>query len=387
VILIVGAGFAGAVVAHLLAEEGIKSTVIDKRKHIAGNCYTERDEKTNVMVHRYGPHIFHTDNKEVWEYIQRFGKMMPYTNRGKAVAKGTKGPVYSLPINLMTINQFYNKNFSPAEAVRHIESISDKSIKEPSNFEEQALKFIGKDLYEAFFKGYTEKQWGMKPTQIPASVLKRLPVRFNFNDNYFFHEHQGIPRDGYTKLVESMLENPLITVKLNTKYSDIDPDSFKYTFYSGPIDEFFGYRLGELEYRTLDFEEEHHECDDFQGTAVINYGDKNVPYTRVSEHKHFASWESKKTKGTVIYKEFSRRFQKGDIEYYPVRLAEDKAIINDYLSLTSECKNVSFLGRLGTYRYLDMDVTIAESMKVAKKFIELYKLGGIDKILSFGKIT
>jgi UDP-galactopyranose mutase len=287
----------------------------------------------------------------------------------------------------MTINQFYNKNFSPAEAVRHIESISDKSIKEPSNFEEQALKFIGKDLYEAFFKGYTEKQWGMKPTQIPASVLKRLPVRFNFNDNYFFHEHQGIPRDGYTKLVESMLENPLITVKLNTKYSDIDPDSFKYTFYSGPIDEFFGYRLGELEYRTLDFEEEHHECDDFQGTAVINYGDKNVPYTRVSEHKHFASWESKKTKGTVIYKEFSRRFQKGDIEYYPVRLAEDKAIINDYLSLTSECKNVSFLGRLGTYRYLDMDVTIAESMKVAKKFIELYKLGGIDKILSFGKIT
>ena len=381
-ILIVGAGFSGAVIAEHLSRIGVKCTVIDKRKHIGGNCHTERDSKTNVMVHRYGPHIFHTDSKKVWNYVNSFGKMMNYVNRVKSIADGYKGVVYSMPINLMTINQFYGKNFSPDEAKKFIEKISDKTIKNPINFEEQALKFVGKDLYEAFLKGYTEKQWGMDPKNIPASVLKRLPVRFNFNDNYFFHKYQGIAKDGYTEIIKSILNNPLIKVKLNTNFKDISKEDYKYIFYSGPIDEFFNYKLGSLQYRTLDFKESHHNCDDFQGTAVINYGDKKVPYTRISEHKHFAPWEIKNTNGTVTYTEYSRLCLKNDIEYYPIRLSKDQKIINNYIELTKKCKNVKFLGRLGTYRYLDMDVTILEAMRVAEKFIKFYKEGGIENVIS-----
>ena len=381
-VLIVGAGFSGAVISNMLAQKNIKCTVIDKRNHIAGNCHTERDVKTNVMVHRYGPHIFHTDNTEVWNFLNSYGEIMNYTNRVKSVYKDK---IYSLPINLSTINQFYNKNFSPSEAQVFIKNISSSEISSPRNFEEQGMKFIGKELYESFLKGYTEKQWGTDPKQIPASVLKRLPVRFNFNDNYFFHKYQGIPKHGYTKIVKSILDHPLIDLKLNTNYSDIDVNSYDYIFFSGPVDEFFGYRLGNLEYRTLDFQEQHHCCNDFQGTAVINYGDKNIPYTRISEHKHFAPWEYKDTHGTVIYKEYSRKFTKGDIEYYPIRLADDKSLIKDYTSLAKSHHNVSFVGRLGTYRYLDMDVTIAEAMRLANKFIDLYNVGGVKNVVSFRK--
>ena len=381
-ILIVGAGFSGAVISNILAKNNIKSTVIDKRNHIAGNCYTERDVKTNVMVHRYGPHIFHTDNLEVWRYVNSFTDMMSYTNRVKSVSKDK---IYSLPINLSTINQFYGKNLSPSEAQTFIKNISDSSISIPKNFEEQAMKFIGKELYNAFLKGYTEKQWGIDPKNIPASVLKRLPVRFNFNDNYFFHKYQGIPKFGYTQIVKHMLDNPLINLKLNTKFSDVDHKSFEYIFFSGPIDEFFNYKLGSLEYRTLDFDEQHHCCNDFQGTAVINYGDKHVPYTRISEHKHFAPWEYNVTNGTVVFREFSRSFKKGDVEYYPIRLAKDKSIINDYMHLSKKCSNVSFVGRLGTYRYLDMDKTIEEALKVVSKFVILHRSGGIKNVVSYKK--
>jgi UDP-galactopyranose mutase len=367
------------VISNILASNNIKSTVIDKRNHIAGNCHTERDLKTNVMVHRYGPHIFHTDNVRVWKYINSFAKIMSYTNRVKSV---TKNKIYSLPINLSTINQFFNKNLSPVEAKTFIKNIVNSDIISPKNFEEQAMKFIGSELYNAFLKGYTEKQWGMDPRNIPASVLQRLPVRYNFNDNYFFHKYQGIPKEGYTKIIKAMLNNPLIDLKLNTQFSDINSSEFKYIFFSGPIDEFFNYKLGELEYRTLDFEEQHHCCNDFQGTAVINYGDKNIPYTRISEHKHFAPWEYHNTHGTVVYREFSRKFRRGDIEYYPVRLAKDKSIIEDYTHLTKKCKNVSFVGRLGTYRYLDMDKTIEEALSVAETFVQLYRSGGIDKVIS-----
>jgi UDP-galactopyranose mutase len=304
---------------------------------------------------------------------------MNYTNRVKSV---TKNKIYSLPINLSTINQFYKKNFSPSEAKIFVKSISKINIVSPKNFEQQAMKFIGARLYRAFLKGYTEKQWGRNPKKIPASVLKRLPVRYNYNDNYFFHKYQGIPRDGYTKIIKSMLNNSLIDLQLNTKFSEIDSSKFDYIFFSGPVDEFFNYKLGELEYRTLDFEEQHHCCDDFQGTAVINYGDKEVPYTRISEHKHFAPWEYQDTHGTVIYKEFSRKFTRGDIEYYPVRLAKDKSVINDYNCLTKECKNVTFVGRLGTYRYLDMDKTIEEALNMSKTFVRFYKKGGIKKVIS-----
>jgi len=378
-VLIVGAGFSGAVIANMLAKKNIKTMVIDKRNHIGGNCHTERDIKTNVMVHRYGPHIFHTDSSEVWNYINSFGEIMNYTNRVKSVSNNR---LYSMPINLSTINQFYNKNLSPAEAKSFISSIADSGISNPQNFEEQGMKFIGKELYNAFLKGYTEKQWGMDPKKIPASVLKRLPVRFNFNDNYFFHKYQGIPKHGYTKIIKSILNHPLIEVRLNTNFSDMDIDSFEYVFFSGPVDEFFNYKLGNLEYRTLDFEEQHHCCNDFQGAAVINYGDRSVPYTRISEHKHFAPWEYENTNGTVVYREYSRKFSVGDIEYYPIRLANGHNLIEKYSKLALCSQNVSFIGRLGTYRYLDMDVTILEAMKIAKQFINLYSCGGIKKVYS-----
>jgi UDP-galactopyranose mutase len=378
-VLIVGAGFSGAVIANILAKKNIKTMVIDKRNHIGGNCHTERDIKTNVMVHRYGPHIFHTDSSEVWNYINSFGEMMNYTNRVKSVSNNR---LYSMPINLSTINQFYNKNLSPVEAKSFISNIADSNISNPQNFEEQGMKFIGKELYNAFLKGYTEKQWGMDPKKIPASVLKRLPVRFNFNDNYFFHKYQGIPKNGYTKIIKSILNHPLIEVRLNTNFSDINIDSFEYVFFAGPVDEFFNYKLGNLEYRTLDFEEQHHCCNDFQGTAVINYGDRNVPYTRISEHKHFAPWEYENTNGTVVYREYSRKFSIGDIEYYPIRLASGHNLIEKYNKLALASRNVSFVGRLGTYRYLDMDVTILEAMKIAKQFVNLYSCGGIQKVYS-----
>lgn len=381
-ILIVGAGFSGAVIANMLAQKNIKCLVIDKRNHIGGNCHTERDLKTNVMVHRYGPHIFHTDNAEVWKYLNNFGTIMSYTNRVKSVSNNK---LYSMPINLSTINQFYEKNFSPNEAKTFVNNIADRSISEPKNFQEQAMKFIGKELYNAFLKGYTEKQWGIDPRKIPASVLKRLPVRFNFNDNYFFHKYQGIPKHGYTQIIKSILAHPSIQLKLNTCFADLDLSEFEYIFFSGPIDEFFHYKLGCLEYRTLDFEEQHHCVNDFQGTAVINYGDRNIPYTRISEHKHFAPWEIENTNGTVIFKEYSRKFTRGDIEYYPIRLAQGHTLVDKYKMMARKCSNVSFVGRLGTYRYLDMDVTISDAIKLSQKFLSLYALGGIKNVCSHKK--
>ena len=285
-ILIIGSGFSGAVIARELAEQGYQIEVIDQRPHIAGNCYTKRDQDTNIMVHQYGPHIFHTDDEEVWNYINEHGEMRPYTNRVKSTVGGQ---VYSLPVNLHTINQFFGKAFNPKEAHDFIvNEQADKTIGEPQNFEEQALKFVGKDLYEAFFKGYTQKQWGLSPTKLPASILKRLPVRFNYNDNYFFHKFQGMPKDGYTPIVQSILDHDNITVKLSTNFDDYRDKlgDYEHIFYTGALDGFYDYKLGRLGYRTLDFER-HVDEGDFQGCAVMNYGEESVPYTRISEHKHF----------------------------------------------------------------------------------------------------
>jgi UDP-galactopyranose mutase len=260
-ILVIGAGFSGAVIARELAENGYQVKVIDKRSHIAGNCHTERDDETNVMVHQYGPHIFHTDDEEVWQFINKYGEMMPYTNRVKSTVNGQ---VYSLPVNLHTINQFFGKAFSPKEAYNFIvNEQADKSIDEPQSFEDQALKFVGRDLYEAFFKGYTQKQWGLSPTKLPASILKRLPVRFNYNDNYFFHKFQGMPKDGYTVIVKNILNHENIQVHLNTEF-DGNIDDYEHVFYTGALDGFYNYRLGRLGYRTLDFER-HVDDGDYQG--------------------------------------------------------------------------------------------------------------------------
>lgn len=363
-ILIVGAGFSGAVIGRELAEDGHKVHIIDSRNHIAGNCYSERDANTDVMVHTYGPHIFHTDNEKVWNYINSYGEMMPYINRVKATVNGS---VYSLPINLHTINQFFGKTCNPAEAKELIDSKGDKSIVDPQTFEEQALRFVGKELYEAFFKGYTIKQWGMEPKELPASILKRLPVRFNYDDNYFNHKFQGMPKNGYTAIVESILEHKNISVELNTTFANNDKENYDHVFYSGPLDGYFNFSLGRLGYRTLDFKRFEAEGD-YQGCAVMNYGEVEVPYTRITEHKYFAPWESHDK--SVCYEEFSRACTDKDIPYYPIRQMGEMELLNKYLDEAEKETNITFIGRLGTYRYLDMDVTIKEALEVVDKYRE-----------------
>ena len=286
-IVIVGAGFSGAVVARELAEAGIASLVVDGRSHVAGNAHTERRDN-GVMVHVYGPHIFHTGDTRVWEYINRFGEMMPYNHRVKATSGGR---VYSLPVNLHTINQFFGTTMSPAEAEKFIAARADSSIGTPVSFEDQALKFVGKELYEAFFQGYTEKQWGVSPTELPASILARLPVRFSYEDSYFNHPYQAIPKDGYTPIVEAMLDHPLIEVSLGQLVTPSELSSAEHVFWSGPIDQYFSQQFGELGYRTLDFVETE-TTGDVQGCPVMNYCDRDIPHTRITEHKHFAPWES-----------------------------------------------------------------------------------------------
>lgn len=366
-ILLVGAGFSGAVIGRALAEAGHRCRIIDSRDHIAGNCHTRRDDETGVMMHVYGPHIFHTDDAGVWDYVNRHAEFMPYQNRVKTTSQGA---VYSLPINLLTINQFFGQTLRPDEARDFIDSKADTSIADPQNFEEQALRFVGRELYEAFFKGYTEKQWGCAPTELPASILKRLPVRFNYDDNYFFHRFQGMPRDGYTALIESILDHPNISVELSTDY---DPSmQADHVFWSGALDGYFGYRLGRLGYRTLDFQAFRYDGD-YQGCAVMNYGDRQVPYTRITEHKHFSPWESHQ--GSVCYREFSRAAGPEDIPYYPIRLVEEKSLLAQYVALAEATPGVTFVGRLGTYRYLDMDVTIREALDTAAAFLQRQERG------------
>lgn len=362
-ISIIGAGFSGAVIARELAQTGHQINLFDSRSHVGGNCHTARDAETDVMVHVYGPHIFHTSNEHVWNYVQQFDEFMPFVNRVKSIYNGR---VYSLPINLMTINSFFGKTFNPKEAADFMNTIGDKSITDPQTFEEQALRFVGKELYEAFFKGYTQKQWGMHPRELPASILKRLPVRFNYDDNYYASKFQGIPKNGYTYIVERMLDHPNIEVCLNTPFSRDQAGAYEHVFYSGPIDAWFGYSEGRLGYRTLDFAAERHEGD-YQGNAVINYGNQDVPYTRISEHKHFAPWEQHAK--TLIYKEYSRLCGEHDTPYYPIRLVKDKTQLARYVELANAEPNVTFVGRLGTYRYLDMHVTIEEALHVAETFL------------------
>jgi UDP-galactopyranose mutase len=360
---IVGAGLSGAVIGRELAQAGHRVEIFDARGHVAGNCHTERDAETGVMVHVYGPHIFHTDDTEVWNYVNTFQTFMPYKNRVKTTVAGQ---VFSLPINLHTINQFFGKTFRPDEARAFIDSLADKTIAEPRNFEEQALRFVGRDLYEAFLKGYTEKQWGCSPADLPASILKRLPVRFNYDDNYFFHKYQGMPENGYTEIVERILDHPNISVKLGAQFTRTQTGNFQHVFYSGQLDGFFDYELGRLGYRTLDFERFNHDGD-YQGCAVMNYGDVSVPHTRITEHKHFSPWEE--PTGSVCYREVSRACGPDDIPYYPIRLTEEKEQLAAYVERARQETSVTFVGRLGTYRYLDMDVTIREALDTARMYL------------------
>jgi len=375
-ILIVGAGFSGAVIGRELADAGHIVTIIDERNHVGGNCYTERDAETGVMVHVYGPHIFHTDDEAVWDYITAFDRFMPFVNRVKTTSGGK---VYSLPINLHTINQFFGKALRPDEAREFIASLADNSIEDPENFEEQALKFVGRDLYETFLKGYTMKQWGCDPRELPASILKRLPVRFNYDDNYFFHRFQGIPESGYTATVERILRHERIELRLGTRFSRSDTKSFDYTFYSGPLDRYFDFELGRLGYRTLDFEAFTYDGD-FQGCAVMNYGDLTVPYTRITEHKHFSPWEVNEK--SICFREYPRACGLEDIPYYPIRLTNERALLKKYVERANQEKDVTFVGRLGTYRYLDMDVTIREALDTAARYLQHLRTGTPMKAIS-----
>jgi UDP-galactopyranose mutase len=380
--LVIGAGFSGAVLARQLAE-GLDChvEVWDERAHAAGNCHTERDAATGVMVHAYGPHIFNTDNEEVWAYVRKFGEFRPFVNRVKAV---TPRGVFSLPINLLTINQLFGKAMGPAEAREFLRGLGDRSIGEPANFEEQALKMVGAEIYETFFKGYTIKQWGCDPRELPASVLKRLPVRFNYDDNYYDKPHQGIPVEGYTAVVEKILDHPRIIVHLGRRLAASDLPSlagaFDHLVFTGPLDAFFGFSEGRLGYRTVSFERIGTEVEDYQGNAVVNYTDVAVPWTRIHEHKHFAPWE--RHEKTAVFREYSRETGPEDVPYYPKRLEADKAMLARYRGLAEAAARrsgpgpgLSFLGRLATYRYMDMAPIIAEALEFSRGLMAGAKAG------------
>lgn len=363
-ILMVGAGLSGAVAGRVLAEAGYRVTVADARQHVAGNCHTRRCDETGVMVHVYGPHIFHTDDAEVWDYVNRFERFMPYRHQVRATVGGR---VHAMPINLLTINQFFSRAMRPDEARAFIAAQSEGGDRTPRTFEEQALRLMGRALYEAFFKGYTAKQWGCAPTELPASILNRLPMRFSYDDNYFFHRFQGMPEGGYTAMVARILDHPLIRLDLGRTVTPEEAREHDHTFWSGPLDAWFGHDAGCLGYRTLDFERFTAQGD-WQGCAVMNWPDAHVPYTRVTEHKHFAPWEDHAQ--SVLYRETSRACGPEDIPYYPIRLAQEKTLLAEYQARARAEGGVTFMGRLGTYRYLDMDVTIREAMDAARTFLD-----------------
>jgi UDP-galactopyranose mutase len=363
--LIVGAGFSGCVLAQqLVSALDCTIEIWDERNHLGGNCHTQRDEDTNIMTHQYGPHIFNTDKKYIWDYVNSFVEFRPYVHRVKAKSGNA---IFSMPVNLHTINQFFNKNFTPNEARDFLETKADKTITDPQNFEEQALSFIGRELYEAFFYGYTKKQWGCEPKELPASFLKRIPVRFNYDDNYHTNIFTGIPVDGYTAVMEKMIDNPAIQIILNKKFiPGSDSIGFDHVFYTGPIDAFFNYQFGRLGYRTVTFEKSI-AVGDFQGSSQINYCEEKIPYTRITEHKHFTPWENHEK--TICFTEFSKETGTDDLPYYPKRLAADKELLVQYRMLAEAQNGVTFLGRLATYRYMDMHHVIDEAMGMAKQFL------------------
>ena len=358
--LIVGAGLYGAVFARELTQRGKSCLVIDRRNHVAGNIYTEK--MAGINVHKYGAHIFHTSDREVWEYVNQFAEFNNYVNSPLAVYRDE---LYNLPFNMNTFSKMWRIR-TPKEARQMIErQVAELGITEPQNLEEQALSLVGTDVYTKLIKGYTEKQWGRDCRELPAFIIRRLPCRFTYDNNYFNDRWQGIPIGGYTQMVEKMLEGA--DVLLQTDYFDLirdQPEIAHSVVYTGCIDEFFGYRLGALKYRSVRFETEELPEENYQGNAVVNYTDREVPYTRVIEHKHF---EFGKQPTTVISREYSAEWKPGLEPYYPVNDAENNALYAQYQQLAAQQENVIFGGRLGQYRYYDMDKVIRAAMDELEK--------------------
>lgn len=359
--LIVGAGLYGAVFAQIAREKGKRCLVIDSRPHIAGNIYTEEVE--GIAVHRYGAHIFHTNDETVWRYVTRFAEFNNFVNSPVA---NYKGHLYNLPFNMNTFYAMWGVT-TPAEAVEKIEEQRRAAgITLPRNLEEQAISFVGFDIYERLIKGYTEKQWGRSCRELPASIIKRLPVRFRFDNNYFNAKYQGIPTEGYTKLVERLLEGT--EVRLNSDYfadrSELDA-SANHVIFTGAIDRYFDYCYGALGYRRVWFETEVLDQENYQGVAVVNYTEREVPYTRIIEHKHFTFGNQLKT---VISREFPAEWQKGEEPYYPINDGKNRQLYMRYKAKADAIENITFGGRLGKYAYFDMDRVIAESIRCAKSF-------------------
>jgi UDP-galactopyranose mutase len=390
-LVVVGSGFFGLTVAERAATELDKRVlVLDKRHHLGGNAYSEADPETGIEVHRYGAHLFHTSNKRVWDYVNRFTDFTGYQHRVFTIFEGR---VYPMPVNLATICEFAGRAMSPDEARAWVaEHAAEIDVDDARNFEEKGVALVGRPLYEAFFAGYTAKQWQTDPKELPASIVSRLPVRYTFDNRYFSDTYEGLPVDGYTAWLERMADHPNIEVRLDTDWFDVRADlpADVPTVYTGPLDRYFDYAEGELGWRTLDFEAEVvTTTGDFQGTPVMNYADRDVPYTRIHEFRHFhperTSYPSDKT---IIMREFSRFAESGDEPYYPINTADDRAKLERYRELArKEAANhrVLFGGRLGTYKYLDMHMAIGSALtmfdnKIAPWFTAGTEFGAADPL-------
>lgn len=390
-LVVVGSGLFGLTIAEQAATElGLKVALLDRRSHIGGNAYSEKEKQTGIEVHRYGAHLFHTSNERVWEYVNRFTDFTNYVHR---VYTRHNGIVYPMPINLGTINQFFNAAYSPAEAKALIaEQAGELAGTDPQNLNDKGISLIGRPLYEAFIKHYTAKQWQTPPEELPASIISRLPVRYTYDNRYFNDKYEGLPVDGYTAWLERMAAHPNIEVHLNTDFFEPGHEYSRENVlgqipvvYTGPVDRYFDYAEGDLSWRTIDLEEEVLPIEDFQGCSVMNYPDADVPFTRIHEFRHFHPERDYTKDATVIMREFSRFANKGDEPYYPVNTAVDREKLLAYRDLAKGEDNVLFGGRLGTYKYLDMHMAIASALsmfdnKIRPHFTDGAKIesGGVD---------
>jgi UDP-galactopyranose mutase len=378
-LVVVGSGFFGLTIAERCANElGLRVLVLDRRSHLGGNAYSSPDPETGIEVHRYGAHLFHTSNKRVWEYVNRFTEFTGYQHRVFTIYQGR---VYPMPVNLATICEYFGKYLTPDEArALVVEQAGEIDSAEARNFEEKGISLVGRPLYEAFFRGYTAKQWQTDPKELPAAIVSRLPVRYNFDNRYFSDTYEGLPVNGYTAWLEKMAEHPNIEVRLSTDFFDLRREIVGRVpvVYTGPVDAYFDFEAGALSWRTLDFELEVKQVGDFQGTSVMNYAGEDVPYTRIHEFRHFHPERDYPSDKTVIMREYSRFAEEGDEPYYPINTADDREKLLKYREMAKTEPHVLFGGRLGTYKYLDMHMAIGSALSMFDNKLRPYFADGTD---------